>query len=340
MSASPRLSAKIAREPTMRVMLGSQCALLAAACAAIALVQAQPLAKAAIIGAMLLVTAVVIMAAPTDRIHPAWFHVAPVLFALNISTGMILLAPNGAPMALTAIYSGAVIPFVLVRRAEIVLQLLLISGAMLGALVIGGATTFTAMTTVIVIPVVWALGAFIAIVWEQAEEQERALQHLSQHDPLTGLSNRRVLDRRLEDELARHAAAGRELTLLTLDLNGFKAINDGLGHTAGDEALCDVAGALLATVREQDTVARQGGDEFCILAPETGAAAAQELADKVRRVLGDIRLSGAPLSAGVGVATFPQDALTAHALTAVADDRQRADKAAAAASAPRAFARR
>ena len=80
------------------------------------------------------------------------------------------------------------------------------------------------------------------------------------------------------DELARHRRSGMSLTLLVLDLDGFKEINDTRGHLAGDRVLVEVAGALRSALRSQDTLSRQGGDEFSILAPETDGMQAEQLA--------------------------------------------------------------
>ena len=80
----------------------------------------------------------------------------------------------------------------------------------------------------------------------------------------------RLLRERLAYEIARHERHRRPLAVIVLDLDGFKSVNDRFGHAAGDEVLCALAEALTHTVREQDTIVRQGGDEFCVLAPETG----------------------------------------------------------------------
>ncbi|MFK4100122.1 diguanylate cyclase domain-containing protein [Streptomyces sp. NPDC019531] len=105
--------------------------------------------------------------------------------------------------------------------------------------------------------------ALSASLQEQAELQKQ-LSHQATHDPLTGLANRALLNERLESALCRcsaHFSAG----MLLLDLDGFKDVNDTLGHPAGDELLVDVAGRLTGRVREQDLVARLGGDEFALL---------------------------------------------------------------------------
>ncbi len=97
---------------------------------------------------------------------------------------------------------------------------------------------------------------------------EERLRHESFHDPLTGLANRSLLQDRLEQGLARSRRHGVPLGLLMLDVDHFKRINDELGHTAGDRVLTELSRRLEAAVREEDTVARWGGDEFVVVLPE------------------------------------------------------------------------
>ncbi|MFF9809236.1 diguanylate cyclase domain-containing protein [Streptomyces coeruleorubidus] len=104
----------------------------------------------------------------------------------------------------------------------------------------------------------------LAASLREQEELQKQLSHQATHDPLTGLANRALLDVRMESTLSR-CSASFPAGLLMLDLDGFKDVNDTLGHPAGDELLVDVAGRLTSRVREQDIVARLGGDEFALL---------------------------------------------------------------------------
>jgi diguanylate cyclase (GGDEF)-like protein len=141
------------------------------------------------------------------------------------------------------------------------------------------------------------------------------------------VGNYRLLDSRLQYEVTRHRRNGRPLSLVVLDLDGFKQVNDTLGHPVGDQLLRQVAEVLRAAVREQDTVVRQGGDEFCVIAPETGRAEAEALAGRIKVGLHALVANGEPLSASTGHATFPDDATSAEVLLAHADLEQRRDKA-------------
>ena len=174
-------------------------------------------------------------------------------------------------------------------------------------------------------------GAMV-VLRERMEAGQEALRALAQSDPLTGVGNYRRLYSRMSYEMARHRRSGQPLALLVMDLDGFKAVNDELGHPTGDRLLRAVADALLRTVREQDTVVRQGGDEFAVLAPATGGAAATALVARVERALGEIDAAGLPVAASVGWALYPDDAEERMALMEVADARQRAVKRARRAS--------
>jgi diguanylate cyclase (GGDEF)-like protein len=130
------------------------------------------------------------------------------------------------------------------------------------------------------------------------------LHHLAMHDPLTGLPNRALFMRQLDQAIARANRRGSQTAVLYLDLDGFKAVNDTFGHQTGDELLREVAGRLRRTIREEDTACRLGGDEFGILLEE-GRDGATMAAERVTRALtGTYRVMGhtVPLGVSVGVA--------------------------------------
>lgn len=141
-------------------------------------------------------------------------------------------------------------------------------------------------------------------------------------DGLTGVYNHRYFYQRLEQELATAEAQSWSLTILILDLNGLKALNDTQGHLAGDTALRCIAGILRDVTRESDTVARYGGDEFAVLLPGVGPDEVTQLLGRVRAYL-DTQppLGENTLAIAAGVATYPEDGLRAAALVAIADER-------------------
>ncbi|MET0932234.1 MAG: diguanylate cyclase [Mycetocola sp.] len=135
------------------------------------------------------------------------------------------------------------------------------------------------------------------------------LTQLALHDQLTGLSNRKLLEERLDQALATARRNARPISVIFLDLDGFKAINDTSGHSAGDAVLQRVAEKLSASVRHGDTIGRYGGDEFVVLCDDADADAATRVAERIqvaiREPLPEAR--GLPLSVSVGIAVIGPD---------------------------------
>jgi diguanylate cyclase (GGDEF)-like protein len=188
-----------------------------------------------------------------------------------------------------------------------------------GALVVLAAAAAAPPPPVPALVVVPASLAVLLALRARLERERDAMRRFALRDPLTGLANRRALDERLGYEIARHTRQGESFSVLALDLDGFKAVNDRFGHDAGDEVLCETASALVGAVRAQDTVVRLGGDEFCVLAPQTGAVAAEHLADRMRAALAAVTTGVSGLSASIGAAVFPADGTTPEGLLAAAD---------------------
>jgi diguanylate cyclase (GGDEF)-like protein/PAS domain S-box-containing protein len=149
------------------------------------------------------------------------------------------------------------------------------------------------------------------------------MAHLAQHDSLTDLPNRILLNDRLTQALALAHRHAQRLALLFLDLDRFKSINDSLGHAIGDRLLKSVADRLLGCVRSSDTVSRQGGDEFVILLPEvTQPRDAAVTAEKILLALSTphrIDRQDLYLAASIGIVTYPDDGTDAEALLKHAD---------------------
>lgn len=176
------------------------------------------------------------------------------------------------------------------------------------------------------LPPLWLVvlvpGGCVAILHEMGRRLRRerdAMEHAAYSDALTGLANRRLLMSVAEHEIARHYRADERFSVVMLDLDGFKLLNDRFGHAAGDEMLCDVAGALAQTLRSQDTVARLGGDEFCVIAPAT--ADPRPLAEKIVGAVAHASRGHEELRASIGVAVFPDDGSTIELLLRTADER-------------------
>jgi diguanylate cyclase (GGDEF)-like protein len=169
-----------------------------------------------------------------------------------------------------------------------------------------------------------ALGHLLGVALENVRLYEQA-RAMATTDHLTGLYSRGHLMERLEEECRRAARYGRPFSLVLVDLDGLKPVNDQYGHLAGDRLLREVAQRLRASVRGMDVLGRYGGDEFVLLLPETGAAEALQAAERMRRALSDHEISvgddlpGLRVTAGFGVAAYPGDGQTAEALIGSAD---------------------
>jgi diguanylate cyclase (GGDEF)-like protein/PAS domain S-box-containing protein len=159
------------------------------------------------------------------------------------------------------------------------------------------------------------------IIVEDVTQQRKLEDHLRQQaarDSLTGLANYRHLVETVDAEIKRSERTEREFALLFLDLDGLKQINDSFGHLVGSQALCRLADVLYICSREMDTPARFGGDEFALVLPETGEAAADLVARRVcERFANDGR---APkLSVSIGIAIYPKDGDRLDSLLGAAD---------------------
>ncbi len=225
----------------------------------------------------------------------------------------------------------ASLPLEAIGEAELqslVLATIMRGSERLGALLIGYETPQTYSTQTL--DVVQGLASQLAIAIENARLYEQ-LQDAALTDSSTGLRNMRFFQTALEAELSRAQRRGRDqndvqsLSVLMMDLNKFKQYNDSYGHPVGDEALRRFGELVRSGLRQYDTLARYGGDEFIVLLPATGADAARRLAERLRqRVMSSAVNLGEGInvrfSCSVGVATFPIHGTTANDLVRMADD--------------------
>jgi len=170
---------------------------------------------------------------------------------------------------------------------------------------------------------------FAAEVSERRRQEEQA-RFLAVRDPLTGLANYRLLVERVDEEIKRYGRTGKPFSVLLLDLDGLKTINDEYGHLVGSLAICRVAEVLHLSCRETDTAARYGGDEFALVMTESSAASATLVAERISQRLAQ-DAEEPRLSVSIGVAEFPRDGATIEHLLSAADqalynDKRRASK--------------
>jgi diguanylate cyclase (GGDEF)-like protein len=158
--------------------------------------------------------------------------------------------------------------------------------------------------------------------YKELESTNARLKETSFKDEVTGLYNRRFFSLRLEEELSRYRRFNHPVSVVLLDLDGFKSVNDSLGHAVGDDTLRDVAQILMKHSRGINVVARYGGDEFAILLVETSKAGARLYADRIRQVVSQYPFAhGKRITASFGVASLPDDeAATSEDLFRAADE--------------------
>jgi diguanylate cyclase (GGDEF)-like protein len=158
--------------------------------------------------------------------------------------------------------------------------------------------------------------------YKDLESTSAQLKEFSFKDEVTGLYNRRFFSIRLEEEVSRYRRFNHPVSVVLLDLDGFKAVNDELGHAAGDETLRAMADILLKQSRGINVICRYGGDEFAVLLVETSKSGARLYADRIRYVLSTWTFShGRRVTASFGIASLPEDvAPAADELIRAADE--------------------
>jgi diguanylate cyclase (GGDEF)-like protein len=158
--------------------------------------------------------------------------------------------------------------------------------------------------------------------YKELESTSAQLKEFSFKDEVTGLYNRRFFSIRLEEEVSRYRRFNHPVSVVLLDLDGFKAVNDDLGHAAGDETLRAMAEILLKQSRGINVICRYGGDEFAVLLVETSKSGARLYADRIRYVLSTWTFAhGRRVTASFGIASLPEDvAPAADELIRAADE--------------------
>jgi diguanylate cyclase len=206
-------------------------------------------------------------------------------------------------------------------------------GSVCGAARDGTDTGWLAIVVIVVTLAVLAIASIISVLDLRMEartavlaaslaEANKELAYLALHDSLTKLPNRVLLEDRLEQLVQGAERAKRRFTLMFMDLDGFKAVNDAFGHHVGDQLLVEVSQRIRANVRFQDTVARVGGDEFVLLSSVDDPAEAASIAATLTNAIGRPFQAGdqeVQVSASVGIAIFPDNGLNQRELLTNAD---------------------
>ena len=260
-----------------------------------------------------------------DRIPAGWLHAIPLLATVETAVGIRLAGFYGDIAVNYYVFVGVFAAYAFTSRAAIAFHVAAASAASTLPLIYGSTyASHPGARMVVGIMLIAVIAAIVTLLREGLQARQRQLEELAVRDPLTGVGNYRLLSERLDYEIARHTRSGQPFAVMLLDLDGFKAINDTVGHLVGDRVLIEVANALTGSVRTQDTLARQGGDEFSILAPETDAEQAAIMATRVQEAV-KAATSGS-VGTSVGWVTFPHDAHDAGTLLNLADAQLRGAK--------------
>jgi diguanylate cyclase (GGDEF)-like protein/putative nucleotidyltransferase with HDIG domain len=263
----------------------------------------------------------------SDRIGPATLYAAATFGTLLVSATMLIAddaSLSGELLyAWLALYAAYFFP---IRQA--VFQLLLMSVAYLGVLLETVPGHDVVASWITLVAVIFPVGVVLRVVRGGVTQLVRSLAEAARTDPLTQLKNRLALDLEIDEQLASARRAGRRLSIVVGDLDHFKAVNDQLGHRAGDFALVRVARILSSHRRAGETVARTGGEEFTLLLPNTSEHDAYLAAERMRTaVAGEFASDPVPLTFSFGVANFPDHGSSADAVIESADQALYAAKA-------------
>lgn len=188
-------------------------------------------------------------------------------------------------------------------------------------------TLYAAVTAVFLLglPLLIFFGLQAKKLTDRLAEDERALRHRADTDPLTALATRRIFNESLVDEIQRSIRYQRPMALLMIDIDHFKRINDTYGHLAGDGVLREIGRLLLDSVRNVDTCCRYGGEELAVILPETNITKASQLAVRINRIIADEPFDlGADIketiTISIGVSGYPVSGTTDNDLISAADE--------------------
>lgn len=271
-----------------------------------------------VIGAVHLVTRPAPMDSPLTHLDLA-------AMAACFGLSVVALSPEAVLSLTAAMFAGPLVAIRLVDRGQIAAHLLLVTAALIVPALLVPADQSTQRALLTMIPAMWALAAGVTVGLERMEAQGDALGRLARMDPLTGIANRQLLDEALTAEVRARAGRQLPLSILMLDLNGFRHLNETVGYAAGDQVLQEVAGVIVSSVPPQALVARYGGDEFVIVVP-AGPETARGIAATIHRSLAKLTVEGVPVTTGLGIASCPEDSTHPGVLLQIAVDRLMADK--------------
>jgi diguanylate cyclase (GGDEF)-like protein len=255
-----------------------------------------------------------------DLIFGAWCLTGTLLITIAV------LLDGGLQSPLTWVLPLSVMFTATVHRPKLVVLSgvgALASYVLLGAVDGGETTSFAkvAVSACYIVALTYAASVTAHFRWSHYDAQialRETLTSLADHDGLTGLLNHRSFHDLLDRHIAAHRGVGEPVSVLLVDLDHFKAVNDGHGHLVGDEVLKQVTRAILESIRTGDHAARVGGEEFCILLPAAGPDEARAVAERLRAAVAAIT-GPATITTSVGLSSASTASTTARELLDQAD---------------------
>jgi diguanylate cyclase (GGDEF)-like protein len=253
---------------------------------------------------------------PWQRIREGWLAAIPALAIVLIAVAAVAVDEvMNSLYVMVALY----VALTFSQRTIVAFGCLILAALVLPFAYSDQPAKQVATWLLVVGPAVAFIAGATGLLMGRLHTSRETYRQLAAVDGLTGVGNYRALMERLDHEVRRHRRRGREFTVLTLDLDGFKSVNDTQGHLVGDAVLTTVASMLDVQVRTEDGVFRQGGDEFCVVAPETDERGGVLLAGRILKALHDITTGEVRLSATMGQAVYPQNGSEPSQLLEAAD---------------------
>jgi diguanylate cyclase (GGDEF)-like protein len=285
-------------------------------------------------------TGVACLAIDWNRIPAPWRKVVPAIGTIEITACVWGMGADGHVYSWLYLIVVVIVAYAFHSRALIAAHLGLVLGCLAVLLADPANASSDSLRNLLASgPTLVLTAVLVTYFRERLEAGKAAYQELSRRDPLTGVGNYRTLYERLEYEIARHQRHERRFAVLLLDLNGFKQVNETFGHLEGDRLLQEVGRVLAGTIRDEDSIARQGGDEFSVLAPETTWGEVVALAARIRAALATVVVEDRVLSTSIGWAIYPENGTTIEELLAYADAQLRENKFHSSARQPERFVR-
>jgi diguanylate cyclase (GGDEF)-like protein len=274
-----------------------------------------------------LLTGVACLSIAWERIPRFWLDLVPAAATAQITAVVWGMEADGRAYSWLYLVVVVTVAYSVRNRTLIAAHMALVLGCLAVPLANPAIASSDALRDLLASgPTLVFTAVLVTFFRERLEAGKAAYQKLSERDPLTGLGNYRTFYERLEYEIVRHQRHERRFAVMLLDLNGFKQVNDNFGHLEGDRLLREVGEALAATVRDEDSVARQGGDEFSVLAPETTWGEVVALAARIREGLANVVADDRVISTSIGWAIYPEHGTTIEQLLAHADAELRNNK--------------